>query len=85
MELIIKSVNVTEQTEIVKSISWLYGDVSGTKEISEPDFKNFIELDNLTNDIVKGWLINLIDFKQYDNVVKNEPFTENIISVELYK
>lgn len=83
MELIIQNVNVTEKTEIVKSVNWSYGEISGLQEIKEPNLDNFISLENLTNDIVKSWLNELIDFKEYKNIIIEESTTENIISVVL--
>lgn len=75
-EVIIKSVNLTETTQIVKSINWEYGNVSGCQEVSNPNPSEFIEFSNLNNEIVKGWLVNIIDFS---NFVEVEPIEEEKI------
>jgi hypothetical protein len=82
MELIIKSVNLTENTQIIKSINWEYGNISGCQEVPNPNPREFIEFSNLTNEIVKGWLLNIVDFSQFEII---EPIQEvdKIITLEI--
>ena len=81
MEVIIKSVNLTETTQIVKSINWEYGDISGCQEVPNPNPSEFIEFSNLTNEIVKGWLITFVDFSKF---VEIEPVeVESIITLSI--
>jgi len=70
MGLIIKSVNLTEETKIVKSINWEYGTVSGCQEVPDPNPSEFIEFEKLTNDIVKDWLLKIKDFTGYDEIAE---------------
>jgi len=70
MGLIIKSVNLTEETKIVKSINWEYGLVSGTQEVPDPNPSEFIKFEKLTNDIVKDWLLKIKDFTGYDEITE---------------
>lgn len=85
MEIIIESINITENTQIVKSVNWSYGIVSGSKELEEPNKENFIEFEILDNDIIKSWLNNLIDFSMYDIIENKEEKSEKIITVILNK
>jgi hypothetical protein len=81
MEIIIKSVNLTETTQIVKSINWEYGNISGCQEVPNPNPSEFIEFSKLTNEIVKGWLIAFVDFSKF---VEIEPIEiENIITLPI--
>ena len=75
-EVIIKSVNLTETTQIVKSINWEYGNVSGCQEVPNPNPSEFIEFSNLTNEIVKGWLVSIVDFTKF---VEIKPIEEEKI------
>ncbi len=87
MEVIIESVNITENTQIVKSVSWSYGEVSGNKQLEEPNPDKFIEFEKLNKDIVTEWLKDSIDFSLYDVIItdEKEEIEEKIISVSLDK
>lgn len=81
--VIIDSVNITENTKIVKSINWTYKNISGTKELDEPNKDTFIEFEELNNSILVSWLENLIDFSIYDVIENTKDLTEKIITVNL--
>ena len=82
MGLIIKSVNLTEDTKIVKSINWEYGVVSGTQEVPDPNPTEFIEFENLTNEIVKFWLLKIKDFTGYEDIEEVKE-TNKIITLSI--
>ncbi len=82
MEVIIKSVNLTETTQIVKSINWQYGNLSGCQEVPDPNPKEFIGFSKINNEIVKGWLLNIVDFSQFEIIEPIEE-TDKIITLEL--
>lgn len=85
MEIIIESINITENTKIVKSVNWSYGEISGNKELEEINPNNFIDFENLDNTIITSWLENIIDFNVYNITEKEKVLFEKIISISLNK
>ena len=83
MEIIIESINIIENTKVVKSVNWSYGNISGTKELEKPNFDNFINFEKLDNNIVISWLENIIDFSQYNEFMVTPIVETKIITVQL--
>jgi hypothetical protein len=87
----IESVNVSKSlnglSNVVKSINWNYTynkcTISGTQEVAEPNPIEFTPLKELTNEIVKGWLENLIDFSQYNEFMVKPIEQEETINIQL--
>lgn len=89
--VIVESVNVAKSlnglSNVVKLINWNYTynecTISGTQEVGEPNPIEFTPLEELTNEIVKGWLENLIDFSQYNEFMVKPIEQEEIITIKL--
>lgn len=84
-------------SNVVVGINWSYVadngiktyGVSGTQEVAEPNPLEFTPIENLTIEIVKTWLVSVINFEEKHPYLEEELLetedTEEIITITLKK